>query len=212
MYLTSSTLSIVDVTMGDNSANGEDEDMYDSGATYTCVNRCSAGQFATCTAATGNMLDSNPCHVNCGTCTDCPAGTANDANGSTTFDACEECAPGYVSQAGALACTECEVRVVTRASTTQHTRPLRNANPAAAAAHQPLTTTRPPSLPRRAGSRQTRTTVSGLRRRPPTARRALRATNNRPPPRCTVRPATPGRAQAERRRAAQAATPGLPHL
>ena len=134
---------MVDVTMEDNieADYNTSSDIRDYGGTYTCGTTCSAGQFSNCKAATGNLLDTNPCYVSCGTCTDCPAGTANSANHSTTFDACEECAPGYASSAGALACTECEVRVSTKLAPEPS-----NPNPTTAAAKQPFTTNPPPFL------------------------------------------------------------------
>ena len=111
-----SDLTIVDLTLANNMVGSdytELGDMYDGGGgNYVCTKRCSAGQFASCKEATGNLSPYQPCYANCGACKACPAGRSKSATGSTTSSACVDCATGYVSEAGATNCSACQVSLI----------------------------------------------------------------------------------------------------
>ena len=154
MYWTGdSILELIDLTFEDNIAGSDDDDfgdLYDGGGDITCVNRCSAGQAANCEAATGLSESDAPCYVNCGACTECPAGTSNSATGSTTSDACVDCATGYASEANAASCTACQVPMYTNLSKPRFSSRLSYDEPL------PFTI----RLPRRGDSLQTTQTIT----------------------------------------------------
>jgi len=110
LHLSGSEATLINLEVGGNEArdSSSGHDIFATSSSYTCSTSCGLGQFSDC----GGLADTNTptfeCHVNCGGCHDCPAGTANDATGATSPAWCVECGPGYVSeQAGSTECTSC---------------------------------------------------------------------------------------------------------